>query len=484
MYEEEREREREKGTVPSAKAAASAAAAAASGTDEKKKEKQTYRYCNNKMYDYVYNSEFTYQDIGCSFDQPEEVSVKGESQMFFSTMLHQNMVAFVGAPEGGNCTREVFEEAEMTESDCPSDAIITRALGRCYCRSTRNTFVSAVENMTLNMEHKYEAMYGSGIMPRTFVRREGSVKNLYEFKPGEPIAIPLYKILEVLQLSLDGTFDGKADSPHLRLKGLQITAKLQYYNYHQAPGMEDRVNGKPGETVCILEFSPQDMWATLGNSVAHLQRFNEDVNKGGFIDRYKYGVKVIIQASGIISKTDVMFMINAVIQGLVLLNVAVIVTQQVAFNLLGDRSKMYRECGNEKASFERESARFAIQSIVAGYVFQVLDEDKSGSLDQKEIYEAIKDKVQGSGLTDEEMDVLAGFVIHQAELDKEANGTGGVKGEIDLSEWDNLFASGFMDFHSLSRTVKALGKEESKFLLERAKSFKTGLKTQQGYGAV
>ena len=64
-----------------------------------------------------------------------------------------------------------------------------------------------------------------------------------------------------------------------------------------------------------------------------------------------------------------------------------------------------------------------------------------------------------------------------------ANGSGGAKGEIDLSEWDNLFASGFMDFHSLSRTVKALGKEQSAFLLERAKSFKSGLKAG-GYGAV
>ena len=66
------------------------------------------------------------------------------------------------------------------------------------------------------------------------------------------------------------------------------------------------------------------------------------------------------------------------------------------------------------------------------------------------------------------------------ELDSEESGVG-AKGEIDLSEWDNLFASGFMDFHSLSRTVKSLGKEQSNFLLDRAKSFKSGLK---GYGAV
>ena len=49
-----------------------------------------------------------------------------------------------------------------------------------------------------------------------------------------------------------------------------------------------------------------------------------------------------------------MFLVNSVIQGLVLLNVAVVVTQMVAYYALGDRSKMYKEFGNETAIFERE----------------------------------------------------------------------------------------------------------------------------------
>ena len=46
--------------------------------------------------------------------------------------------------------------------------------------------------------------------------------------------------------------------------------------------------------------------------------------------------------------------------------------------------------GNETAIFEREAARFAVQSIVAGYVFQVIDTDKGGGLDQREVYDAIE----------------------------------------------------------------------------------------------
>ena len=479
----------------------------------------SFRYCGNEDYDYVYDASYTYEKIGCAFQEDAELAVKGESQIFFSTMVQTNTVAFVSA-RGANetCGRSAFEAAGVPDAECPSAAnegdyasvVFAEELGRCYCRATKNAFNVAAENLTVSMEHKYEALYGRGELPRTFVRREDSLENLHEFAPGEALNLPLWKVLEFVGLSLDeyaagGGKEGEAGvrssetsngNPKLRVKGLQITAKMQYYNYHQAPGFESQRNGQPGETVCILSLSPQDMWAALGNDVSHFPTkgfAGSAGERGGFENRYRYGIKVVIQASGVISTVDLMFMINAVIQGLVLLNVAVIITQQVAFYLLGDRSKMYKEFGNETAIFEREAARFAIQSIVAGHVFRLVDADKSGGLDHAEIYDAIQDSVAGSGLSEKEMNTLAGFVIHQADLDSEkhkaylgedAGGGDEQEGVIGLAEWDNLFASGFMDFHSLSRVVKNLSKEESSFLLERAKTFKAGLGGGANYGAV
>ena len=480
----------------------------------------SFRYCGNEDYDYAYDESYTYEKIGCAFQEDAELAVKGESQIFFSTMVQTNTVAFVSA-RGANetCGRSAFEAAGVPDAECPSAAnegdyasvVFAEELGRCYCRATKNAFNVAAENLTVSMEHKYEALYGRGELPHTFVRREDSLENLHEFAPGEALNLPLWKVLEFVGLSLDeyaagGGKEGEAGvrssetsngNPKLRVKGLQITAKMQYYNYHQAPGFESQRNGQPGETVCILSLSPQDMWAALGNDVSHFPTKGSAGSageRGGFENRYRYGIKVVIQASGVISTVDLMFMINAVIQGLVLLNVAVIITQQVAFYLLGDRSKMYKEFGNETAIFEREAARFAIQSIVAGHVFRLVDADKSGGLDHAEIYDAIQDSVAGSGLSEKEMNTLAGFVIHQADLDSEkhkaylgedAAALGDEQeGVIGLAEWDNLFASGFMDFHSLSRVVKNLSKEESSFLLERAKTFKAGLGGGANYGAV
>lgn len=116
------------------------------------------------------------------------------------------------------------------------------------------------------------------------------------------------------------------------------------------------------------------------------------------------------------------------------------------------------------------------------FLFHLLDEDKSGALDQQEVFDAIKRHVQGSGLSSEEMDTLASFVIHQAELDSEQWGENGQVGVIELAEWDNLFTSGHADFHSLSRMIKHLDKSEASFLLDRAKSFRQSL--GQDYGSI
>ena len=528
------------------------------GYSEHSSNNEPYKYCGNDEYSYVYDESYTYENIGCVFQEDAEISVKGESQIFFSTMVQTNTVSFVGKAKGdaSECGRTHFTSAGVPESECPlqneenseyASIEFSEALGRCYCRATKNNFNVAAENMTVSMEHKFEALYGRGELPRTFVRIEGSLEDLHEFDAGENVELPLWKILEFLDLSLDDyatevrsdtgedTTDALSDAltdaiaddsdatntqsetktkqPKLRVKGLQITAKMQYYNYHQAPGFESKKDGTPGETVCILSLSPQDMWAALGNDVTHFASkggagarlgaeqvltlgtsTSSTLEVGGFENRYRYGIKIVIQASGQISAVDFMFLVNSVIQGLVLLNVAVVITQQVAFYLLGDRSKMYKEFGNETAIFEREAARFAIQSIVAGHVFRLVDQDKSGGLDHQEIFDAIQESVVGSNLSETEMNTLAGFVIHQADLDSEKhksyNGDENEKnnsdeeGVIGLAEWDNLFASGFMDFHSLSRVVKNLSKEESSFLLERAKTFKAGLGGGGNYGSV
>ena len=149
-----------------------------------------------------------------------------------------------------------------------------------------NMFVAAAENMTLNMEHKYMALYGEGSAGT--IIHGGQFENFTSFNQ-ETLAVPVHKILEFLGANLDEVYDPEVnpEDATLRLKGMQITAKLQYYNYHQAPGFEKQKDGKPGETICILEFSQQDMWASMGNNPEYSLT---TAQKGGFVDRYRYGI--------------------------------------------------------------------------------------------------------------------------------------------------------------------------------------------------
>ena len=106
----------------------------------------SFRYCDNEDYDYVYDSTYTYEKIGCAFQEDAELAMKGESQIFFSTMVQTNTVAFVSA-RGKNetCGRSVFEDAGVPDEECPSaeteddyaNVTFTEELGRCYCRATK-----------------------------------------------------------------------------------------------------------------------------------------------------------------------------------------------------------------------------------------------------------------------------------------------------------------------------------------------------------
>ena len=71
---------------------------------------EPYRYCDNPDYDYVFefDKSFNDEDIECEFAESAQVAVKGESQMFFSTMIQQNSVAYVKKPQGGECDRAAF----------------------------------------------------------------------------------------------------------------------------------------------------------------------------------------------------------------------------------------------------------------------------------------------------------------------------------------------------------------------------------------
>ena len=84
-------------------------------------------------------------------------------------------------------------------------------------------------------------------------------------------------------------------------------------------------------------------------------------------------------------------------------------------------------------------------------------------------------------------------MIHQADLDSEkhkaylgedAAALGDAQeGVIGLAEWDNLFASGFMDFHPLSRVVKNLSKERARFCSSARRRSRRG-SAGANYGAV
>ena len=73
---------------------------------------------------------------------------------------------------------------------------------------------------------------------------------------------------------------------------------------------------------------------------------------------------------------------------------------------------MKKELGEHEREYEREEARFGVQSIVESHAFERLDTDRSGSIAEEEMVDALS-AAQGPNGQSEENDqrALASYIV-------------------------------------------------------------------------
>ena len=140
-------------------------------------------------------------------------------------------------------------------------------------------------------------------------------------------------------------------------------------------------------------------------------------------------------------------------QAFLLLSFSNIVMRFVAFTLLGTKSRVYKEFGEHEVEYEREYARFAVQSIVASHAFQRLDTDGSGSISEEELVDALRAAQGPNGQSDEnDLRALASYIVACGDVDGSQAGDGEADGLISATEWFDLFGSGHADRRPSART--------------------------------
>ena len=475
-------------------------------------------------YKFVYDEAFTYDNIKCAYLTSDELITKEISGgIFITTHITETVTYRTPKPSNANCGA-TYQFGSGGRTKNVANAAGTGGL--CYYNETTEWLTVGSDLSSIGIAHEYETLSEKNSMtgknPKTYVRRAGSSHNYFTFADGEDIKLTLKDILDIAQVDLDkryedqtalpssnvaalyGTGDDEAKTPMTRLGGLRINAKFQYYNYN-LHGKGDLGDSKT--PYAILEIEPSITWTSKGQSISYrTDRMNLDdpINaatgkpEGYFHNLYAYGVFIDVTSTGIIGGLNYVYIINVIVSGLVLLNVAGTITDLIAQYGLGTRSLIYRSHMIEETNFERECAKYAVQGMLAVKSFK--DADKSGNNDGLDIDElkdllvqafhsqdgmSMSEKGQIENLTErrltlEECRQMAKYIMLTGDSDAQdlyLQGKPRMSYEelkeqrIDLNEWIELMTEGPMDINTLRKVIK-MDKEEQAYQKRLMEAFR------------
>jgi len=465
-------------------------------------------------YKFVYDDAFVYDNIKCAYLTPDELITKQPSGGLFITTHITETVTYREPKATSNCVGTHNFQRSNSGSQNVNVANASGTGGFCYYNEKTEWLTIGSDVSSIGIAHEYETLSDtnslSGKNPKTYVRRAGSSHNYFIFESGNDVKLKLKDVLDIAQVDLDKRYGDQpalsgvnvnalygegadaARTPMTRLGGLRINAKFQYYNYN-LHGKGDLGSSKT--PYAVLEIEPSITWTSKGQSISYrTERDNLDDPieassgdpKGYFHNMYAYGVFIDVTSSGIIGGLNYVYIINVIVSGLVLLNVAGTITDLIAQYGLGTRSLIYRSHMIEETNFERECAKYAMQGMLAVSSFKAAD--KSGNNDGLDINElnellvaafhsqdgmSMSEKGEVENLTKrrlslEECRQMAKYIMLTGDSEaqdlyfagKPRMGYDELKQQrIDLNEWIELMTEGPMNITTLRKVIK-MDKEE------------------------
>jgi len=461
-------------------------------------------------YQFDYDETWKYTNVKCAYLTPDELITKETTGgMFITTHVTETItqrVAATGSPLSCGSTPTGYVAR-------PSNPLN----GVCYYDAVTDWLAIGAEHTSIGISHEYDTLIAgkAGSNPKTYVRRAGSRENLHVFEAGESISLKLKEILDVAQVDLDKRYEdqtplagddvsslyglkGSADAartPMARLAGMRLKAQIRYYNYN----LEDASSEETGsdEPYAILEIEPSFTWTSKGQKISYRPGTATDVDdpidvttdigqpNGILLNMYAYGVHIDITSSGMIGSINYVYLMNVLVSGLVMLKLAGTICDLIAMYGLGTRSLIYSNHMLEEANFVKESAKYAVQGMMAVNSFQAADQTGSGNLDIDELYELLSvafhaddgmsinekggvDKALRNRLSLKECREMARYIMAAGDREAQERFAKGLppmsyeelKAErIDLEEWIELCTEGPMDIPTLKKVI-AMDNEE------------------------
>ncbi|KAK3233763.1 hypothetical protein CYMTET_55961 [Cymbomonas tetramitiformis] len=419
---------------------------------------ETYKFCNNPEYDYKETEDYTYFNIGClplSFHEAFKKLSMGE--LFVKTMLDYSRVGSIFTRRREDCTEAAMRAAAMYDSEyCLEESVVSYEAGVCSCTSRQANFLYGIENLTLVVEHQFEGGGEDGKDPKTVLKRKGSSESLATYEKGEKVEIPLHHLLELAGVSLDSRQTDKAFAgynqngedtfAHVRLTGLTLKLNFIYQNWKK--GLEE------GDVEGVLEIEGVRNWVSAGNDPKYDSLVSGLEGRQLMVNHFAYGISIQFQISGTIYHFEYHALIRVLTEGVVMLNIAGVLTTFLATNLpMRNETKMYKQAIKLKFLPRRTMARFALNAIHHLDVFRQQDHDKSNFISRLEIHKLIKDSMFGELLEDNELKVLTEFIVMESDTHVDKVRRIG-DGRVTAQEWCNILSEEGTDLHMLLEYLK------------------------------
>ena len=342
-------------------------------------------------YKFKYSNDWNYETPVCAYYAGSELISKLPSGnvMFFTTHIQETIKQRYVKP-GGGCL-----------ADPNGLGVATEVMGRCEHSLSKNLLAPGIEDSYFAFNHYFDSIVQSGSKPITYVRAEGSDKNLYIFEKGEAIRLKISEWLNIAGIELDKPFNEQTggwditgfegvgeDSqkyPYVRTSGLRLNIAVKYHNYHLDKDFHVSIGND--DVYAVITVSPKIGWFSKGDEILYSQdpstTFDIDnpitltsgQPNGIYYDFYRYGILFDIQQTGLVGEVDYVFILIQMTSGVVMLGIATTLVSFIAKFALGNKSQIYRGVIQEEYEVGREAARYAAQACVATKSFKDADED-------------------------------------------------------------------------------------------------------------
>ena len=376
-------------------------------------------YCNNASLSFAYSPTFVMDSPVCEAANPYEVTNKAGITATANALVFTT--AFIEVSEVGWPCDGATNETKYAECAARGGLIDTRG-NQCLCMHERTVYPVGVDKMSMSFEH---TIAGEGATSgfahisasSNRVTNEDAEPPVYgihsnlvcangtevPLESGSSISMTLEQWLTAARTAQGSTVTNVALSgfntdlapdyryptryPPFRSTGVALEINIDYNNF--GPNGRAMLNNHQ-VTATITPEATTTQWAGNG-PITHYNAYPTGPSGSATYDkvfRYRQGIVVTFRTTGRLYKFQWYYLLNAIINGIVLLSSAKTLATYYAM-YLAPKSEMIKNKTREFFNANLRYADIGIKAVQRAYQFNIFDRDRDGQINEVDVVQTL-----------------------------------------------------------------------------------------------